>query len=329
MNRAVASLVLLAAVFAEPDQAAAQYGTASVSSETVCRAAPQRSADAVGTLEAGDLVLVYQGVSTSAGQWTRVTAGPLRRSGVPDGCWVPSSDVVRARGTGHFLRLADGLLSATVSPTLDELLAVHNLFGHPWYREEVEASPVLGLRRLQVLRAALRPLRPRDADALTLAWIGALEDEVTLAHEGNIWTLSDEVYLNLYEKHRSDPLAEEIMWEYARESIRRDCEGVLACEVEDGVINRLARYWIDFPHGRHVAEAVEEARTVIGDGLESCRAARGRGTDSREARMWGWSGWDRSGAEITRELRATLEAVRDEDKAPLLKQLAELEACAA
>ena len=329
MSRAVARLVLLAGVFAEPDPAAAQNGTASVTAETICRAAARPSADAVGTLEAGDLVLVYQGVSTSAGQWMRVTAGPLRRFGVPDGCWVSSSDVVRARGTGHFLQLADGLLSATVSPTLDELLAVHNLFGHPWYRDEVEGSPVLGLRRLQVLRAALRPLRPRDADALTLAWIRALEDEVGLAHEGNIWTVSDEAYLSLYEKHRSDPFAEAIMWEYASESVRRDCEGVFACEVEDGVINRLARYWIDFPHGRHIAEAVEEARTVIGHGLGSCKAARGRETDSREARMWGWSEWDRSGAEITSELLATLEAVSDEDKRPLLEQLAELEDCAA
>jgi|GEM_PF-4299570 len=329
MSRAVARLVLLAAVFADPDPAAAQNGTASVSAETVCRAAPGPSADAVGMFETGDLVLVYQDVSTSAGQWTRVTAGTLGRFGVPDGCWVPSSDLVRATGTGHFLQLADGLLSATVSPTLDELLAVHNLFGHPWYRDAVEASPVLGLRRLQVLRAALRPLRPRDADALTLAWIRALEDEVSLAHEGNIWTVSDEAYLNLYERHRSDPFAEEIMWAYASESVRRDCEGVFACEVEDGVINRLARYWIDFPHGRYIAEAVEEARTVIGHGLISCMAARGRDTDSREARMWGWSGWDRSGAEITRELLATLEAVSDDDKAPLLEKLAELEACAA
>ncbi|MDE2982391.1 MAG: hypothetical protein OXU74_14460 [Gemmatimonadota bacterium] len=329
MSRAVACLALVAAVVAEPDPAAAQYGTASVPAETVCRAAPQPSADAVGMLEAGDLVLVYQGVSTSAGQWTRITAGTLGRFGVPDGCWVPSSDVVPARGTGHFLQLADGLLSATVSPTLDELLAVHNLFGHPWYREEVEASPVLGLRRLQLLRAALRPLGPRDADALTLAWIRALEDEVSLAQEGHAWTVSDEAYLNLYEKHRSGSFAEEIMWAYASESGTRNCEGEFACDVREAVNNRLARYWTDFPAGRHIAEAVEAARTVIGHGLESCKAARGRETDSREARIWRWSGWDRSGAEITQELRVSLEAVSDEDKAPLLEQLAELEACAA
>jgi len=329
MSRAVARFVVVAAVLAEPDPAAAQYGTASVPAETVCRAAPRSSADAVGMFETGDLVLVHQDVSTSAGQWMRVTAGTLGRFGVPDGCWVPASDLVRATGTGHFLQLADGLLSATVSPTLDELLAVHNLFGHPWYRDAVEASPVLGLRRLQVLRAALRPLGPRDADALTLAWIRALEDEVRLAHEGNIWTVSEEAYLSLYEKHRSDPFAEEIMWEYASESVRRDCEGVFACDVEEGVINRLARYWIDFPDGRHIAEAVEAARTVIDYGLQSCNAARGPETDSREARVWKWSGWERSGDEITQEMRTTLEAVSDEHKAPLLETLAELEACAA
>lgn len=44
--------------------------------------------------------------------------------------------------------------------------------------------------------------------------------------------------------------------------------------------------------------------------------------------MWGWSGWDQSGEEITRELLATLEAGSEEDKAPLLETLGELERCA-
>ena len=44
--------------------------------------------------------------------------------------------------------------------------------------------------------------------------------------------------------------------------------------------------------------------------------------------MWGWSGWDRSGEELTRELLATLEGVSEEDKAPLLEMLGELNRCA-
>lgn len=514
---------LLAAVFVRPDPAATQSWAAVVSAETECRAEPSPSADALGTLEIGSVILINQRTSMSSGQWMHVAPSRSGGYGVPGGCWVLSSKVARTSETGHFLQLVDRLLSAKVRPALDELLAVHNLLESPsWYRdrleasaalterrtallakavevaqsprsdgrravddplvlawiealgervrysedgrgrgrwtlvtgateaeeepsqsqqarppappggrelavigpnvacrtrpsrtawswetlpvdrhfrteradtsvtgdawvfvrdhgcwvlaehtavghtdehvlaiadrfltsgeawsfenhlrvyrvlssrrqghrEDVEASAILGLRRLQLLRGALRPLRPFNADVLTRAWIGALGDEVKMAHEGNIWTVSDEAYLSLYEKHRSDPFAEEIMWEYASESVRRDCEGEFACAVEESVLNRLARYWIDFPNGRHIAEAVEEGRVELGYGLESCEAARRPEPNSMEARMWGWSGWGQSGEEITRELLATLEAVSGKDKAPLLEMLGELEQCA-
>lgn len=523
--RAVGWFLLSAATLAGPAAVAAQYETASVSAETTCRAAPWHSEDAVGMFEVGDLVLVHGGAGTSDGQWMRVASSLPGGYGFPDGCWVPLTDMVLARGTGHFLQLADGLLSATAWPTLDELLAAHNLFGQPRYRdeveasavlterrghllaraveaaqrprlggrrpadddplilawleslgeqvtysedrrgngwwtmavaarereaepsqsrpieratrpdgremaiiapdvacrsrpsrtayyhanalpldfhfraerpdtivagdawvhvglwgcwvlrehtapgeseehvvtiadrfltsgegwssdnrlrmynvlsswnrghrEEVEASPALGLARLRVLGVALADLRPRAAGVRAKAWTASLGNEIRLAQEGHAWAVSDEAYLNLYEKHRSDPFAEDIMWAFASESAGRDCEGGFACSVNEAVINRLARYWTDFPGGRHIAEAVEKARSLIGHGLESCQAAHGTRTDSPDAGMWRWSGWDRSGAEITRELRATLEAVSDQEKAPLLEALAELEACAA
>lgn len=516
---------LLAAVLLAPDPAAAQSWAALVSAETVCRAEPSPSADALGMLGIGNVILVTRAVSTSSGQWMHVAPSRSGGYGTPGGCWVSSVDAAGTTETGHFLQLADRLLSAKARPALDELLAAHNLFEHPWWREQVEASAalaerrtallartvdlaqnwqpdgrrpvddplvlawieslgeklrysqdgsgggrwtvvggaveageepsqsqwvepptppegrelaviapdaacrtrpsrtawswtilptdhhfrteradtsvagdawvfvrdrecwvlaehtaaggtdehvlaiadrfltsgeawsfenhlrvytvlsgrhqghredveasaILGLRRLQVLRGALRSLRslrPFFADVLTQAWLGALGDEVKLAHEGRSWTVSDEAYLNLYEKHRPDPFAEEIMWEYASESVRRDCEGGFACTVEESVIKRLARYWIDFPKGRHIGEAVERGRAVLGYGLESCNAARGPDPDTMEARMWGWSGWDQSGEEITRELLKTLEAVSEADKAPLLDMLDELERCA-
>ena len=497
MSRAVARLVLLAVVLAEADPAAAQNGVASTSVETLCRVAPEPSAEAVWMLEEGDLILRYEGVSTSTGQWIRVTSSLFVRDGGPDHCWVPSSDLVLSRGTGHFLQLADGLLSADLSPTLDELLAVHNLFEHPWYREQVEAfavlterrrdllaravevaqrprldgrrpvdddllvlawleslgeepmgsaedrrgegpelviiapdvacrshpsrtayyyshilpldfhfraeradttvagedwvhvglracwvlgahtapgdseehvvsiadrfltsgegwssdnrlrlyiilsgwnrghrgevegSPALGLARLRVLRIALHEFRPHAAGVRTHAWIASLGDEVALTDEGHSWTVSDEAYLSLYEQHQADPSAEEILWTYAMESDGYSCEGEFACSVRAVVIERLARYWTDFPRGRHIAEAVEEALALVGSGLELCNAARGPEKDTPEAGMWSWSGWDRSGVELTRELLATLAEVKEEDKAPLLESLAELEACAA
>ena len=251
----------------------------------------------------------------------------------PQGCWVPAGYTAPGDTEEHVLAIADRFLTSGEAWSADNRFRLYNVLSS-WnrgHREEVEASPILGLRRLEVLRGALSlssAKGPMSADALTLAWIGALGDEVALTAEGHAWTVSDEAYLTLYEKHRTDPFAEEIMWTYASESDAYSCEGELACSVEQAVNRRLARYWVDYPSGRHIAEAVEEGRAVLAYGLETCNTARGAEPDSREADGWRWSGWERSGAEIVRELMETLEGVSEEDKAPLVEVLRELEACA-
>ena len=252
----------------------------------------------------------------------------------PQGCWVPAGYTAPGDTEEHVLAIADRFLTSGEAWSADNRFRLYNVLSS-WnrgHREEVEASPILGLRRLEVLRGALSlssAKGPMSADALTLAWIGALGDEVALTAEGHAWTVSDEAYLTLYEKHRTDPFAEEIMWTYASESDAYSCEGELACSVEQAVNRRLARYWVDYPSGRHIAEAVEEGRAVLAYGLETCNTARGAEPDSREADGWRWSGWERSGAETVQELLETLEAVREADKAPLVEVLRELEACAA
>ena len=45
--------------------------------------------------------------------------------------------------------------------------------------------------------------------------------------------------------------------------------------------------------------------------------------------MRGRTGWERVGAEVAEELRATVTRVSEEDKAPLIEVLDALEACAA
>ncbi|MYA12755.1 MAG: hypothetical protein F4087_10240 [Gemmatimonadetes bacterium] len=162
---------------------------------------------------------------------------------------------------------------------------------------------------------------------MTLAWIEALGYEVAYTGEGSAWTVSDEAYLTLYERHRSDPFAEEILWTFASESSAYSCEGDPVCYVDRAVNTRLARYWADFPDGRHIVQAVETARTVLAGTLEQCTAARASVPDSRAARNWEWYGWDDRGPEIVRALRASLEEVSEEDKAQLIARLGELEEC--
>ena len=291
-----------------------------------CRVRPSRTASGLSTLTVDHHFQTDRADTTVAGEaWVHVRAG----------CWVLAAHTAPGDSDEHVLAIADRFLTSGEAWSADNRFRLYNVLsswnrGHP---EEVEASPILGLRRLEVLRGACWVLSaresPKGADALTLAWIGALGAEVTpYTAEGHAWTVSDEAYLTLYEKHRTDPFAEEIMWTYASEADAYSCEGELVCDVEQAVNRRLARYWVDYPSGRHIAEAVEEGRAVLAYGLETCNTARGAEPDSRDADSWRWSGWERSGAETVRELLETLEAVREADKAPVMEVLRELEACA-
>ncbi|MCE2397599.1 MAG: hypothetical protein J4F34_00940 [Gemmatimonadetes bacterium] len=249
----------------------------------------------------------------------------------PHRCWVPAALAAPADTDEHVLTIADRFVTSGEAWSFDNRVRLYTVLSS-WnrgHRKEVEASAILGLRRLEVLRMTLLRLQPGWTGTLTHAWIESLGHEVALTAEGHAWTVSDEVYMALYEKHRADPFAEEILWGYASESDAYSCEGDVVCKVRQAVNRLLARYWTDFPGGRHIAEAVELGRTVLGDALERCRAAHAAGPESGRARGWEWGAWDEAGPEITRELMASLEDVSEEDKAPLIETLDQLRECAA
>ncbi|WP_420438558.1 hypothetical protein [Candidatus Palauibacter sp.] len=246
-------------------------------------------------------------------------------------CWVAARHTAPGGTDQHVSRIVERFLTSGEGWSLDGFLRVYNVLSsrNRGHAEVVEASAILGLRRLEVLGEALDFLSPRSVDALTLAWVGSLGDEVAVTAEGHAWTVGDSAYLSLHEKHRGHPFAEEIMWKFASESDAYSCEGDYSCVVEQRVAIRLARYWRDYPRGQHVAEAIERARALLAHGLETCNAARGTEPGSREANAWLWTYWGQRGADIAKDLVATLAGVGDDDKGPLVDVLGALEACAA
>ena len=247
----------------------------------------------------------------------------------PRECWVAAEHTAPGDTDEHVLAMADRFLTSGEGWSTFNHLSLLTVLsvGGRGHREAVEGSAVLGLRRLELLRRVLGEFWPRGADAVTLAWIEALGNEIAYTAEGGAWTVSDEAYLTLYEKHRPDPFAEEIMWKFASKSDAYSCEGDPVCHVREGVNRRLARYWAEFPGGRYIARAVESGRTRLGYALEQCSAARAAGPDSQRARGWQWYRWNERSPEIVQALRASLEAVSEEEKAPLIARLGELEEC--
>lgn len=248
-------------------------------------------------------------------------------------CWVLAAHTAPGDTDEHVLSIANRFLTSGEGWSSRNHLSLLTVLSsrHRGHRDVVDGSAELGLRRLQLLRRALRefPAMGPGPDAVTLAWIGSLGGDVALTDEGHAWTVSDEAYLTLYERHRADPFAEEIMWEFASESNAYTCEGDPVCVAVRRVGERLARYWTDFPHGRHVAEAIETGRAMVAYVLEQCSAARAARPDSPAASNWEWYRAGERVPQLLRELLGSLEQVGEADKVPLTEVLGELEECAA
>ncbi len=153
----------------------------------------------------------------------------------PGDCWVAAAHTAPGDTDEHVLAMADRFLTSGEGwSTFNHisLLAVLSVPGRG-HRDAVEESAVLGLRRLELLRRVLGEYWTRNADAVTLAWIEALGYEIAYTGEGSAWTVSDEAYLTLYERHRSDAFAEEILWTFASETEGPSCEGTATCFVEE------------------------------------------------------------------------------------------------
>ena len=247
-----------------------------------------------------------------------------------DGCWVPASLTAPADSDEHVLAIADRFLSAGEGRSTENLLRVYNVLSgrNSGHRDAVETSGILGLRRLELIERWLATFNSRDADPLTRAVVRSLDEEVLHFDPAGVWILRDDAWLALYERHQGRPEAHEILWKLATSAVHEDCEGSFACHARSWALDRVGRYWIAYPGGPHVVEAVARARDRLREFLEACSAARDAGPGSREARRWGFAGWEENGAETVRELRASLGDVAEQDKAPLVELLDRLERCA-
>ncbi|WP_420449003.1 hypothetical protein [Candidatus Palauibacter sp.] len=287
-----------------------------------CRAEPSRTARGYSFLQLDEHFTTERPDTVVAGEaWVSVS-----RLG---DCWVPRAETADMHD--HVLAIADHFLRSGGGRTRDDALRVYNILGSRvlGYRDVVDASGLLSLRRLQVLGRVLRTSNFFSADALVRGWVEQLADDVRYFEPGARWYVRDEAFQRVYDAHRDGPEGEEILWELATGPAPHDCEGEFACTARVEVLEKFARYWIDYPRGRYVGQAIDVAAARLGGFLRTCDAARGAEPDSREAQWWEWTYWDPSGAEMAADIRATLAEVPPSDAEPLTTVLDRLEACAA
>ena len=245
------------------------------------------------------------------------------------GCWVQASLTAPGNTDEHVIRITERFFTAPEGRTPENFMRLYNFLtgrrhGHP---DAVERSPILGLRRLEVLEEVFATAG-WSVDPLTLAVIETLDSDLRYIEYAGGWSLRDDAVVNLYERYRGQPEAHEILWHIASASALHDCEGDLACFIEAEILNRVARYWVDYPEGPHMTDAVVRAVDRLGSRLQGCRTARDAEQGSQEAEWLAVVDWDERGAEAVRQLRSTLSEVGEATKAPLLRLLDDLERCA-
>ena len=341
-------LAAAVAVTAFPDHAAPQNRPPGVllSPRVVCRAAPSHSAGAAKVLvQRGNVSheLVSVGDTASDGTGGKWVSVDRRHRGGDGSCWVPEALVAPYSGSDELLAIADRLLAAPEGYGLEDWVAVHNYFLHPPYRQAVEGSAVLSLRRLELLMRAVELARSRwtgNPDPRVAAWFESLGGQVEYVPDqwgGGRWAVSRELLDSLHEAHRTDPIAEEILWKSARYTGGRGgCPGSLEC-LFDLTLRTVSRYWLAYPDGAYVSEAVRTALGRIasldvafaGAGiLETCERARDSGPDAWEVEAWDRLEWESRGVPGARRLRASLDDVAGGVRAPLVDFLDRVERCA-
>ena len=198
-----------------------------------------------------------------------------------DGCWVPAYLTAPADSDEHILAIADRFLSASEGRSTENLLRVYNVLSgrNSGHRDAVEASGILGLRRLELIERWLATFNSLEADPLSRAVVRSLDEEVQHFDPAGVWILRDDALLTLYERHQGRPEAHEILWKLATSEAHEDCEGSFTCHARSWVLDRVARYWVAYPGGPHVAEAVTTGArpaTMVPGRMRCCPRCRPR-----------------------------------------------------
>lgn len=159
------------------------------------------------------------------------------------------------------LVIADRVLDKE-RPSFEELVEVENLFqdrGTRGFAEAEAASPLLQLRRLRIIdRAGFALLGPEAArNPLAMAWVLSKGDLLRGFEPGGVWFVPRSHFWELYDTHAHAPAAEEIAWTAAGLPILTD-ECYAHCVLRN-VTDTYMQYWVRFPAGAHIEEALARA----------------------------------------------------------------------
>lgn len=236
-----------------------------IGTNVACREQPIKSARVLGRLDLPGLVWVEeeQLAEEEGGGWLRV------RSFSPEVvCWVAealTTPYVRERPEDVLLTIADHFLASSEGRPLEDFVRVDNLFaqegvGYGHYEIDIESSPVLSLRRLELLSLAMSATDRWEVlpDPFKHAWILSHGPTLRSFSPSGTWVVDHDAFWALQARFKDTSMADELAWAAARQPVYHDCEDSGDCYL--GRITRsLSRYWQTYPNGRFIEGALDMA----------------------------------------------------------------------
>lgn len=268
----VAAAVVAVTGLAVPSTGAAQQSDLRmvIANGVACRAQPEVGAGVERRYSVGEVFNASDQAVDGEGTWY------LDQSrGGNQGCWIYGPLTValdRVDPVPALLAAADHILARKDEVPFVEYVAVDNVLtqmpARAHGRPAIEDSPLLQLRRLQVIdRALAAPDANRWAvadDPLKAAWMHAHADLVQPFEPAGRWLMDAEVYWRLFEEHRGSEAAEMIAWAAAQGSVPAD-ECYASCQL-DMIRRTYGRYLVEFPRGKNAEEAVLRAGQIAEQG---------------------------------------------------------------
>ena len=271
--RVAAAFVMLVISIA-PAPVSAQGGDLRmlIANGVACRAEPEAAGAVEHRYSVGEILSARDRVEDGEATWYLNSLGARAGS---RGCWIYGPLTValdRSDPATALLAAANHILARSDEVPFVEYVAVDNVLTRmprrPHGRAAIEDSPLLQLRRLEVIERALAApdaqRGPVEQDPLKLAWMHAHADVASFFEPAGRWMMDADIYWRLFEEHRGSDAAEAIAWAAAQGSVPRD-ECYASCLLET-IQRTYGRYWVELPRGAHVEEAVRRAGEIAAVG---------------------------------------------------------------
>lgn len=140
----------------------------------------------------------------------------------------------------------------------------------------IELARLLAMRQA----GAAIPIEKQD-QAPYKPWVKSNEASLVYSEPSGMWLVKSDLFWALQKKYVTLPIADEIAWEGAKNSLPGECEGDISCNIS--ALNLMdGKYVKLYPKGAHIEEALASMIENLGILADSLKTAEKPAADERK-----------------------------------------------